>query len=519
MHPPSSQQVTGKPAPPSWLALGWALGRVLLVLALAFAFRHPILNAIEAAVDIVGVTEFAIDRIGTPATRLILAVSACFGFWILATACGRLFPRIAHPLSVALAAAFVAPLAWKTGAGVLPVIAVAVLLATNWAPLRSLARIGLGGTTLDRWIAIPPGVAEVFLSGRYLDWLGALLKRNKQPPRAEMPRILPGALIAALALAMLIPGTKLARYERALRSGPDVRMFATGDYNDIAFDARENRLLVTGHGVARVLGFDVTHLDARPLKANVVTGNAQSFEFDPDAREIFIYNCETHAILVLDSHTLGLKRTIPAPGISPGDPWIKQCPRSNTLTIASEADEQEGDPFVVFDRNSGAVLDRLDLEAGNLLLHPEKPILYANFFRRACGVVAYDLEKRKIVARASGDERTDRMALDPSRRELLMASPSEGRILAYDAETLAPKGAFKAIAGVRVMAVDAARGEMLVASLITGRVALMGLADRKVKHVWYLGPWLRSIVIAPGTGIAYVSSQKSLYELRYADRR
>jgi hypothetical protein len=47
----------------------------------------------------------------------------------------------------------------------------------------------------------------------------------------------------------------------------------------------------------------------------------------------------------------------------------------------------------------------------------------------------------------------------------------------------------------------------------------MGLKDREVKRRWYLGPWLRSIVIAPGTGIAYVSSQKSLYELRYARRK
>jgi hypothetical protein len=70
-----------------------------------------------------------------------------------------------------------------------------------------------------------------------------------------------------------------------------------------------------------------------------------------------------------------------------------------------------------------------------------------------------------------------------------------------------------------VITVDAANDEMLVASLITGRVALMGLKDRKVKQQWYLGPWLRSIVIAPGTGIAYVSSQKSLYELHYARRK
>ena len=315
---------------------------------------------------------------------------------------------------------------------------------------------------------------------------------------------------------MLIPGKKLVRYEQAMRSGPDVRVFAFGDFNDIAFDAADNRLLVTGHGVPRVLGFDVTDLDAKPIKADVKTGFAQAFELDPGKNELYIYNGETQEILVLEARNLTLKRKIPAPDISPGDPWIRYCQRSKTLTIASEADEQKGDPFVVFDSNSGAVLDKRDLEAGNLLVHPEKPILYANFFRRVCGVVAYDLETRAILAKAETQIRTDRMAYDPLHRELLMASPTESVIQRFDALTLAPKGEFKTLLGVRVIAMDEANDAMLVGSLFTGRIALVGLSDHKVRRVWYLGPWLRSIVIAPGTGIAYVSSQKSLYELHYS---
>ena len=401
---------------------------------------------------------------------------------------------------------------WKAGGSLLVTGLVMLILATNWA------RISSGNRVLSRVVAIPPVVGEVFFASRFLDWVRSLLSRDAAAP-ANVSRIWPGAVIAALALAGLVPGDKLIRYEQALRSGPDVRRFAASDFNDIAFDAKENRLLVTGHGVPHVLGFNVGDLSARPLKAGVNTGFAQSFEFDPANAELYIYNSQTEEILILDTSTLELKRTIPAPDISPGDPWIRRCPRSNTVTIASEADVRTGSPFVVFDGPSGAVLDKLDLEAGNLLVHPEKPILYANFFRRVCGVVAYDLEKRKIIAEAPADSRTDRMAFDPVRQELMLASPSEGRVQCFDALTLAPKGVFKAIPGVRVITVDAANDEMLVASLITGRVALMGLTDRKVKQQWYLGPWLRSIVIAPGTGIAYVSSQKSLYELRYSNRK
>ena len=47
--------------------------------------------------------------------------------------------------------------------------------------------------------------------------------------------------------------------------------------------------------------------------------------------------------------------TCAAPDISPGDPWLRRCRHSNTLTIASEADVRTGSPFVVFDGPSGAV--------------------------------------------------------------------------------------------------------------------------------------------------------------------
>jgi hypothetical protein len=505
MQPPSST-LFSKP-----FSLLWAFGRIFLLLAVLFALRHPLLNAIEKVFDIAGITEFVIDRVGTPLTRLILAGCAGAGYFITARVCARIFPKRAYPFSLLIAGLVTAAFIWKAGGSLLVTGVVTLILATNWAHIAS------GNRVLSRVIAIPPLVGEVFFASRFLDWVGSLLGRAASATAA--PRVWPGALIAALALAGLLPGKKLIRYEQALRSGPDVKMFATGDFNDIAFDAKENRLLVTGHGVKRVLGYDVADLKKRPLKADVDTGYAQSFEFDPAHRELFIYNADEEAIYVLDTSTLALKRTIAAPDISPGDPWIRRCTHSDTVVIASEADQQTGNPFVVFDGTSGAVVDKRDLEAGNLLVHPDKPILYANFFRRHCGVVAYDMAKREIIAEAPADARTDRMAFDPLRQELMMASPSEGRVQCFDALTLAPKGAFQAIPGVRTITVDAANDEMLVGSLITGEVALMGLKDREVKRRWYLGPWLRSIVIAPGTGIAYVSSQKSLYELHYARRR
>jgi hypothetical protein len=149
------------------------------------------------------------------------------------------------------------------------------------------------------------------------------------------------------------------------------------------------------------------------------------------------------------------------------------------------------------------------------LVNPEAPILYMSFFRRAGQVIAYDLENREVLAKTATGVRMDRMAYDPARKQLLIASPADGRIRSFDALTLAPEESFKAIAAVRVIAVDAAEKVMLVGSLISGKVALMGLDDRKVRRSWYLGPWLRSIEIAPGKGIAYISSEHAIYELNY----
>ena len=418
-------------------ALLWATGRLVLVLAIAYLLRKPLLDAFEAVFDIIQITEFAIDRMATPLTRVTLAVGAAIGYFVTAKACGRLFPRHAYLASLIIAGLITAGLVWKLKGSPLAFAAVMVLLATNWARLSALARVGLGGAGLGRLIAIPPGISEIFLTGRYYDWVRALIRHESAPASNEEPRLAPAAVIAALALAALAPGTKLIRYEQAMRSGPDVRVIATGDFNDIAFDARENRLLATGHGVPRVLAFDAANLTTRPLKSEVNTGAAQGFAFDPANGELFVYNDTSHEILVINTSNLSLKRKIAAPGIAPGDSWIGLCPISQTLVIASEADERHGDPFMLMDRASGTVLDKRDLEAGNILVNPEKPILYASFFRRVNGLIAYDLQTRQILAKAPSDARVDRMAYDPKRKELLLASPMEGRILSYDSLTLA----------------------------------------------------------------------------------
>ena len=136
----------------------------------------------------------------------------------------------------------------------------------------------------------------------------------------------------------------------------------------------------------RVLGYDVADLKKRPLKSDVDTGYAQSFEFDPAHRELYIYNADEEEIYVLDTTTLALKRKIAAPDISPGDPWIRRCPHSDTVVIASEADQQKGNPFVVFDGTTGAVVG-IALKLSNQL-NPDGYLPFGPFLAVAAGLLA-----------------------------------------------------------------------------------------------------------------------------------
>ncbi len=120
-------------------------------------------------------------------------------------------------------------------------------------------------------------------------------------------------------------------------------------------------------------------------------GFAQGFAYDPVGGEIYVYDEDAKNLLYFDAATLALKRTLPIADLSPGDPWLAFEPITGTVTIASEADERTGTPLMVLDRASGAAVDRRDEEAGNLLVHPRKPLLYMSYFRRSRSVKIFDL--------------------------------------------------------------------------------------------------------------------------------
>jgi hypothetical protein len=204
------------------------------------------------------------------------------------------------------------------------------------------------------------------------------------------------------------------------------------------------------------------------------------------------------------------------PNLSTGDTWLAVDPLTDTLTLASEADREDGVPLIVLDRMTGHVLSEANLAAGNILLHATKPWLYLTFFRRRDEVMLYDLRNRSVTQRARADPRAERLVFSRRRNEVLVTSPMESRVLRFDADSLQPKGYIPALFGVRAIAIDDVRDVLLCGNIATGHLVIIDLATGGRLRTYYLGPWLRTIELHVDSGTAYVSSNGALYRVKYA---
>ena len=503
------------------LGSAWAFFRVPLLLALVFWGRQWWLDVVEASLGIERLTEFAISVLSTPFTRIGLCVALALALWVICRwAAARLAVWPAYLVTVAAGGALMLAIFLLSGTSAWKVVLPVVCLATNLlpdSPAQQARRLW------SRFMYFGVGVAEFFFFRRYVAWATAFrggVDASPAPIRAA-PRLadLPGLVFTGALVALLVGGPRLVGAERALRMPADVEILLRADVNGLALDPGGRYLYVTGHGLQRLRRID-THDPSQPVVETAVsTGGAQGLSFDPLAGEVYTFNTETRMIQYFDASTLALRREVAVPDISPGDPWIAEDGRTDTVVVASEADERTGSPFVVLDRRSGRVLDRRDVDAGNLLLHPQGSKLYLSFFRNSSSLMLYDLQRRDFVASVPTEPRVDRMAFDPARSEVLLASPLKSRVLRFDAQTLAPRGEIKGAFGVRVIAIDPQRDWMLTGSLATGGFEVQELATAKVVRRIFLGPWLRTIVVDAASSTAYVSANGALYKVPYGSAK
>jgi DNA-binding beta-propeller fold protein YncE len=502
--------------PRSSVALVWAVARLPMIVALVYLFRARVLDVIERQFDILTITQFVIDLLSVPVTRIIVGIGFFAVLLAAAAGTGRLRPVLAYVTTLLVACCALAGLVMTTATSLRRGLIIVLILALNLAPAGLFERVRGRPRTWNLMMLTGIGVVELFFAREYWDWIRGA-RRSRDSVGSGLPSTIPALLLASLAAAVLIRDERLVAFEQKIRLSPDVKVIERGlSMNWIELDPSGTYLYATGHDVPSLRRFDLRNLAAPPLVSDIPTGGAQGFAYDPLGNELFAVNTYSRQLLYLDATTLKLRKTADLAQLSPGDPWIAVDAQTDTLTVVSEADVRIGDPLIVVERSSGRTVARADLDAGNLLKHPSRPWLYLTFFRRRSEVMLYDLEARSVTRRAPADPRAERMAFWKTENELLVTSPIESRVLRFDADTLTPKGYFAALFGVRAIALDEARQLLLCGNIATGHLIVLDLRTGARVSTRYLGPWLRTIELDVPNGTAYVSANGALYVLRYS---
>jgi hypothetical protein len=141
-----------------------------------------------------------------------------------------------------------------------------------------------------------------------------------------------------------------------------------------------------------------------------------------------------------------------------------------------------------------------------------------NSFHKNGDLLIYDIQQHEFIQQTPISERLDRMAFLPQANGslLLAAAPTESVIQQFDTKTLENKGTIPTLFGGRTIAIDPTRGLLFSGSLVTNKLKVIDLSTRQSIAEYYLGPWLRTIVVDSAAGIAYISSHEGLFKVRYA---
>ena len=498
----------------------WGIGRLPALALVVYLLRYPILEAIERRFDVFYLTGLVIEVLSTPLTRVIAGASLFLVLLLLVICLRRVRPPLAYAILLVVAGVLLALSFSLAATSPRRALLVELILAANLAPGRFFDFLKQFPRAWNALMLTGVGAVELLFFREYLQWISQLWHPGSSKTDAagwQIKSVIPGLIIASLVCAFVLRPHRLLAIEQRIRTSGEIHTIERGlSFNWIALDPTGTYLYVTGHGVRNLRRYDVRNLSAPPIASDAPTGGAQGFAYDPTAGEVYVFNKYTRQLLYLDATTLRSKRTVEVPNLSTGDSWLTADPVTDTLTLASEADLEDGVPFIVLDRRTGHVLAQANLATGNSLLHPTKPWLYLTFFRRRDEMILYDLESRSVTHRARADPRAERMAFSRRRTEVLVTSPMESRILRFDADTLQPKGYIPALFGVRAIAIDELRDLLLCGNIATGHLVTIDLATSQRLRTYYLGPWLRTIELHVDSGTAYVSSNGALYRVQYA---
>jgi hypothetical protein len=364
----------------------WALVRLPALAAMTYLLRQPIVDAIERRFDIFYVTVQVVDIASTPVARLLSAAGLFGALLLLVVVVRRLPPVIGYAILLVVGAAVIAASLNLAATSIRRALFVELILATNLAPRQIMDRLKQFRGMWNTFMLAGVGLVELLLWREYWQWVRHGVRRHAIDAgggRWGIAAAIPGLVLTSLVFAVVIRPQKLLALEQTMRMPGEVQVIERGiSVNGIETDPAGTYLYVTGQDLPNLRRYDLRTLSSPPILSDVSTGGAQGFAYDPRASELYVLNTVTRQLLYLDATTLQRKRAVSVPDLSPGDPWVTVDPITDTLTIASEADQEIGIPFMVLDRPTGRVIGQADLAAGNVLLHPTKPWLYLTFFRR-----------------------------------------------------------------------------------------------------------------------------------------
>jgi len=499
----------------------WVLLRLPILAAGMYLFRFQIATFVDDAFGSGTAIDFAVFSASTFWTRFLIYLTCVIALvsgawlvkkWVASDFWGYTLILVGAFSVIYFSFAFLL----LTTNPLLKTSLVTLILAANTLPMKWLTKWALKSKLMNIFFLTCVGWCEAFFSQAYIFWL---LEKFQAGCSIKKWSWLSGVLIAPLFwLFLLTPydNQRIITLGEKLHVSSEVEIFAQGEFNWIEFNTEHKLLYAVGRGTNFLLAFDTEHLDQPPRRSKTDIGKTQSFAFNPDLQELYIYKADARELLYLDALTLEGFRSVPIPELSPGDVWVNWQRGTDSITIASEADLETGTPFVMIDRANGDIIATLPLPLipTNVAFHPEQDILYFNSFRDTY-LVSWDLNSHEVLQNIETSPRTDRLIFSASTSEVLVASPLEGVILRYDAQSLEFKGKIKTSLGDRTLTIDPQRNLLLVGNFVNNRMQVIDLNTYEPVASFYIGAWIRTIALDVERGVAYVSSVRNLFKVKY----
>lgn len=498
----------------------WTFIRLPILAAGLYLFRNPISEFVKAHIELRYIIDFAVYSANTFETRfelyLVTVAAMAFGYWLIkkwTASEGWGYILALGGMAIIFYISFKYLLITSNAAE--RSLVVLAILALNTLPVGWIAKRISGSGILNLVFLAGVGLCEALFPQAYILWLVEKFQAGLSIKKWSW---LSGVLIAPLFwLFLLTPydNQRILTLGEKIHASPSVEKFAAGAYNWIEFDADLKQIFVVGHGTSYLLAFDTEHLNIPPRKSKNI-GKMQSFAYNPQRKEIYAYEAGTMQLHYIDAVTLETFRSVPVINLSPGDVWVNWQPGTDSITIASEADYEVGIPFVMLDRESGEVIASLPLPMvpTNVAFSLEKDVMYFNSFKDTY-LVSWDMNTHKVLQQVETSPNTDRLVYNPDTSEVLIASTMEGSILRYDTDTLEYKGKINVSIGDRTLTIDTKRNLLLVGNFINNRIQVIDLNTYERIASFYIGPWIRTISLDVENGIAYVSTVRNLFKVKY----